>query len=133
MSIEPTDQHTDFPYEGLKDWDYSNPTDALAMARTLDAFEDILEWIFKGGTARQAGIKTRIYVLLWEIRPGYFTDSTEAAVAKRIGVSAKNFCVAVSSFRDRFGNINGLVKSDEARAKYSVIRANQWKEKKGKL
>jgi len=113
-----------FDRDGAIDFDYNaidreeTPKDAVAMA--AEAFTSVMDWITKGGKAKQSGIVLRTHVWIWVVRPEYFRCASEEAMAKRLGVLQEAFAREVTSFRSRFGFKNRLMKSDEHRKKIAM-------------
>jgi len=103
--------------EPHEDFKYPYDLETKEVADLGIAIADVMDWVTDGGRGRRAGILTRIYVLMWIIRPEYFQDATEAKMAKELGLSTSGFCKAVSSFRDRFGFFSPLCRNGEHREK----------------
>lgn len=113
----------DFAYEDLHSWDVPIRDKAVENCLTLNGV--LREWIHQGEPF-SLNERARLYVVSWMLYPEYYERRTEVEMAFGIGVSRKVFCSMVSSFRDRFGNLNGLVRRDSHRVKLGKIKKAQW-------
>ena len=90
-----------FDYDAVES--KTNTPDCYTVDQVSEALSEIVRWLINDGKFQRRGIYHRAVTLAFILQPTFVGISTQAELAKRLGLSEAQTSAFVKSFTDRFG------------------------------